>query len=128
MRVFRIAIPASRIDDSRAFYEHLLGMDVDDTVPSRLYFHCGGVIVALIDWTVEGRSGLQPTPDNIYLATDELDAVFERAEACRRAASCRRSNGDRGASAPSIASTPTATSSASSTTRPLFLGQGADWA
>ena len=79
MRVFRIAIPASSIDRSRAFYEHLLGIDVDDTVPSRLYFHCGDVIVALIDWTVEGRSDLQPTPDNIYLATDELDAVFERA-------------------------------------------------
>jgi predicted enzyme related to lactoylglutathione lyase len=79
VRVFRIAIPASRIDQSRAFYEHVLGIDVDDTVPSRLYFHCGDVIVALIDWTVEGRSDLQPTPDNIYLATDEIDAVFERA-------------------------------------------------
>jgi predicted enzyme related to lactoylglutathione lyase len=79
VRVFRIAIPASRIDQSRAFYEHLLGMDVDDTVPSRLYFHCGDVIVALIDWTVEGRANLQPTPDNVYLATNELDAVYERA-------------------------------------------------
>jgi predicted enzyme related to lactoylglutathione lyase len=81
MRVFRIAIPAARIEHSRAFYEHLLGMDVDDTVPSRLYFHCGDVIVALIDGTIEGRSDLQPTPDNIYLATEELDAVFERAQA-----------------------------------------------
>ena len=81
MRVFRIAIPASRIDHSRAFYEHLRGIDVDDTVPSRLYFPCGGVIVALIDWTVEGRSDPQPTPDNLYLATDELDTVFERAVA-----------------------------------------------
>jgi predicted enzyme related to lactoylglutathione lyase len=79
VRVFRIAIPASRIEVSRSFYEHVLGMDVDDTVPSRLYFHCGDVIVALIDWTVEGRSDLQPTPDNIYLATDELGAVFARA-------------------------------------------------
>ena len=81
MRVFRIAIPASRIDHSRAFYERVLGFDADDTVPSRLYFHCGDVIIALIDWTVEGRADLQPTPDNIYLATDELDAVYERAVA-----------------------------------------------
>ena len=81
MRVFRIAIPASAIDRSRAFYEHVLGLEVDDTVPSRLYFHCGDVIVALIDWSVEGRADLQPTPDNIYLATDDLDAVYERAEA-----------------------------------------------
>jgi len=80
VRVFRIAIPASQIDRSRAFYERVLGLDVDDTVPSRLYFHCGDVIIALIDWTLE-RSNLRPTPDNIYLATDELDAVYERAVA-----------------------------------------------
>jgi len=79
VRVFRIAIPASQIDRSRAFYEHVLALDADDTVPSRLYFHCGEVIVALIDWTVEGRADLKPTPDNIYLATDELDTVYERA-------------------------------------------------
>ena len=73
MRVFRIAIPASQIDASRAFYEQVLGIDVDATVPSRLYFHCGDVIVAVIDWTLE-HGDLQSTPDNIYLATDELDA------------------------------------------------------
>ena len=81
MRVFRIAIPASQIDRSRAFYEQVLGLDADDTVPSRLYFHCGDVIVALIDWTVEGRADLKPTPDNIYVATEELDTVYERAVA-----------------------------------------------
>jgi len=78
-RVFRIAIPASRIDVSCAFYETLLGTKVDDTVPSRLYFHCVDVIVALIDWTVEGRSDLLPTPDNISLSTQELDALYDRA-------------------------------------------------
>lgn len=81
IRVFRIAISASRIDASRAFYEALLGIQVDDTVPSRLYFHCGAVILALIDWTVEGRGDLRPTPDNIYLATADLDAVCARAVA-----------------------------------------------
>ena len=81
MRVFRIAVPASRIEVSRVFYERVLGLDVDDTVPSRLYFHCGDVIVALIDWTVEGRGPFHPTPDNLYVATGELDAVYERAVA-----------------------------------------------
>jgi len=80
VRVFRIAIPVSQIDASRAFYEQLLGIEVDDTVPSRLYFHCGDVIVAVIDWTLE-HGDLQSTPDNIYVATDELDAVYERAVA-----------------------------------------------
>jgi predicted enzyme related to lactoylglutathione lyase len=79
MRVFRIAVPASRIGVSRVFYESVLGLDADDTVPSRLYFHCGDVILALIDWTVDGRGPFQPTPDDLYLATGELDAVYERA-------------------------------------------------
>lgn len=83
MRVFRIAVPASRIEVSRVFYETVLGLDADDTVPSRLYFHCGEVIVALIDWSVEGRGPFHPTPDNLYLATGELDAVYERAIAAR---------------------------------------------
>ena len=38
----------------------------DDTVPSRLYFHCGGVILAVIDRGREGAEPFQPTPDNLY--------------------------------------------------------------
>ena len=76
--VFRIAIPAAQIDRSRTFYERVLGIAVDATVPSRLYFHCGPVIVALIDWSVEGRGELSPIPDNLYFATSDLDAVYER--------------------------------------------------
>ena len=79
MRVFRIAIPASRIERSRAFYEGVLALEADDTVPSRLYFHCGDVIMALIDWRTESRGSFRPTPDNLYFATDELDAVHTRA-------------------------------------------------
>jgi catechol 2,3-dioxygenase-like lactoylglutathione lyase family enzyme len=79
VRIFRIAIPVSGIDASRDFYETVLGIAVDDTVPSRLYFHCGDVILALIDWTVEGREDLHPTPDNVYFATSDLDALYERA-------------------------------------------------
>jgi predicted enzyme related to lactoylglutathione lyase len=81
VRVFRIAIPASRIDRSRTFYEKVLGLEADDTVPSRLYFHCGDVIVALIDWQVEGRGTFQATPDDLYFAADELDAILDRARA-----------------------------------------------
>ena len=81
MRVFRVAVPASQIDVSRAFYEHLLGVDADDTVPSRLYFHLGDVILAVIDWAVEDRGTVHPTLENLYLATDELGAVYERAVA-----------------------------------------------
>ena len=79
MRAFRLAVPASDLGRSRAFYEQVLGMDADDTVPSRLYFHCGDFIVALVDRSTTG--GVQPLPDHLYLSTGELDRVLERAEA-----------------------------------------------
>ena len=81
MRVFRIAIPASEIGRSRRFYETVLDVDADETVPSRLYFHCGDVIVAVIDWQIEPLGPFHPTPENLYFATAELDAVHERAAA-----------------------------------------------
>jgi predicted enzyme related to lactoylglutathione lyase len=81
MRVFRIAIPASEIGLSRRFYETVLGTEADDTVPSRVYFHCADVIVAVIDWKVEPLGAFHPTPENLYFATDELDAVHDRAGA-----------------------------------------------
>jgi uncharacterized glyoxalase superfamily protein PhnB len=39
------------------------------------------VIVAIIDWTVEGRGAFSPTVEDLYFAVDDLDAVFSRAEA-----------------------------------------------
>ena len=80
VRVFRIAIPASDIARSRRFYETLLGTDADDTVPSRIYFHCRDVILAVIDWQIEPLGPFQSTPEHLYFATDELDAVRQRAE------------------------------------------------
>jgi predicted enzyme related to lactoylglutathione lyase len=78
VRVFRIAVPASDIAESVAFYQRVLGIEPDDTVPSRVYFHCADVIVAVIDWSVEGRGEFHPTPENLYFATDEIDAVYDR--------------------------------------------------
>ena len=79
MRIFRIAIHASRIDAARAFYESVLGIPADDTVPSRIYFHCGEVILAVLDRRPEHGVPLRATADNVYLATGELDAVHARA-------------------------------------------------
>ena len=76
MRVFRIAVPASDVNRARAFYERLLAVAADDTVPTRIYFHCGEVIVAVVDWS--GRP-FEPAPDHLYFATGELDAVHARA-------------------------------------------------
>jgi predicted enzyme related to lactoylglutathione lyase len=127
VRVFRIAIPASQIETSRAFYEKLLGITADETVPTRLYFHCDEVIIALIDWNSEERRRFQPTPDNVYFATAELDAVYDRAVAAgativseiesrpwnERSFYCLDPDGNR------LCFVDEST---------LFLGRGADWA
>lgn len=82
MRAFRIAVPCTDLDRSRAFFEHVLDLEADDTVPSRLYFHCGGFIVALIDWAVENHgepTPVRPLPDHLYFATDDLETTMSRA-------------------------------------------------
>jgi catechol 2,3-dioxygenase-like lactoylglutathione lyase family enzyme len=125
VRAYRLALPASDLARSRAFYEEVLGMPADDTVPSRVYFHCDGFIVAVIDRSADGRS--LPLPDNLYFATGELDAVLSRAvEAGATATSpievrpwgersfyCRDPDGHQ-------------LCFVDDTT--LFLGQGAEWA
>jgi len=127
MRVFRIAVPASQIDRSREFYEIVLGVEADDTVPSRVYFHCGDVIVAVIDWAVEPLGPFRSTPENLYFATDDLDAAYQRAKEARarqlteierrpwgeRSFYCVDPDGNR------LCFVDDAT---------LFLGRGADWA
>lgn len=77
--MFRVALPTKDIAKGRTFYEELLGMQADETVPTRLYFHCGEVILALIDWSIEGRGDFSPMVENLYLAVDDLGAVEQRA-------------------------------------------------
>ena len=84
MRAFRIAIPASDLDRSRSFYEQVLGIAADETVPTRLYFHCDGFIVALVDREAEAHDDDPrdcPLPDNLYFATGDLDTALARAVA-----------------------------------------------
>jgi catechol 2,3-dioxygenase-like lactoylglutathione lyase family enzyme len=80
VRVFRIAIPVSDISLSRDFYARLLGVDADDTVPSRIYFHLGDVILAIIDWKVEPQGQFRPIPEHLYLSTEDVEAAYERAK------------------------------------------------
>lgn len=80
MKLFRVTIPTSDVTEARKFYEHVLGLEVDDTVPSRLYFHTGGAILVVVDWDVEGGDReFRPNPDDAYLATDGLEETFARA-------------------------------------------------
>jgi hypothetical protein len=48
---------------------------------SRHYFHCGPMILALVDVAKGIGETPQPTPDYIYFAVNNLEEIFERAKA-----------------------------------------------
>lgn len=126
MRLFRIAVPASDIDRSRAFYEQVLAMPADDTVPSRLYFHCDGVILVVVDWATERDGALHPIPDDLYVATGDLDDTYRRAVAAgaeMRAEIAEQPWGERSF----YCSDPDGNRLCFVDESTLFLGRGADW-
>ena len=50
--------------------------------PGRHYFDCGGVVLACYDPRADGDDrDAMPNPDHIYFAVDDLDSVYERAQA-----------------------------------------------
>ena len=81
-KLFRVALQVGDLEQASAFYARLLD-DPGIRIPrgSRHYFDCGGVILALVDVAKGAHEKPQPTPDYIYLAVDNLEEVFERAQA-----------------------------------------------
>ena len=80
-RLFRVILPVTDIDASAAFYSALLddaGMRVSG---GRHYFDCGGVVLALYSPRGDGDDRTpRPNWDHVYLAVNDLPAVFERAK------------------------------------------------
>lgn len=81
MRLFRVGVATADIDRGRRFYEQVLGIAADDTVPSRLYFHCGETILALIDRSGPDRGSFVPNSEHLYFAVDDVEATKSRAAA-----------------------------------------------
>ena len=81
--LYRIILQVDNLDKAEEFYGKLLG-DRGRRIPrgSRHYIECGPVILALVDVTGEGISGLEPKPlpDNIYFAVSNVEAVYQRAQ------------------------------------------------
>ena len=61
-----------------AFYRAVLGESGESVVPTRYYFNCGGVILAIVDPSEHGQR-FRPNPGNIYFAVSDLDAALARA-------------------------------------------------
>jgi uncharacterized glyoxalase superfamily protein PhnB len=81
-KLFRIALQIGDLDQAREFYSKLLD-DPGIPIPrgSRHYFHCGPMILALVDVAKGAGETPQPTPDYIYFAVNNLEEIFERAKA-----------------------------------------------
>jgi hypothetical protein len=78
-RIFRILIPAIDLSASRRFFEELLATPGREVAPGRVYFDCGSVILGILDYSsVPERERPKPT-EAIYLSTDRLSEVHERA-------------------------------------------------
>jgi predicted enzyme related to lactoylglutathione lyase len=104
-RLYRIILQVDNLDRAEEFYGKLLA-DRGRRIPrgSRHYIDCGPVILALVDVTGEGVSGLkpQPLPDYVYFAVDDIEAVHERA----RELDCLSTEDVHGASAGEIVKRP----------------------
>jgi uncharacterized glyoxalase superfamily protein PhnB len=62
-----------------AFYREVLGQQGESIVPTRYYFACGGVILAIVDPSEHGRA-FRPNPDLLYFSVPDLEATFDRAQ------------------------------------------------
>ena len=80
-RMFRIALQVGDLAAAGEFYSKLLD-DPGIPIPrgSRHYFNCGPMILALVDVAKGAGEQLQPTPDYIYFAVNNLEEVFARAK------------------------------------------------
>ncbi|HEV8669832.1 MAG TPA: VOC family protein, partial [Candidatus Limnocylindria bacterium] len=77
-RLYRVVVQVSDVDAAAAFYGALLGTPGRRIPGQRHYFDCGDVIFAVLDPS-PGESA-SPTPDFLYFAVDDLEAIHRRAE------------------------------------------------
>ena len=79
VRLFRVIVPVSSIEDAAAFYSAILDQPGKRVSPGRHYFGCGNVILACFDPVADGDSWkASPNPDHLYLAVDDLEVYFQR--------------------------------------------------
>jgi len=77
-RLYRIILPVSGLDTTRAFYERVLALTGEQVSVGRYYIDCGGTILALFDAKVEDGRDVPPNPEHVYFAVSDLDDVFRR--------------------------------------------------
>src|SRR3954453_12626235 len=87
VRLFRVILQVSDIEQAARFYAALLGEAGERVSRGRHYFDCGGTILACLDPRVDGEArDARPNPEHVYFAVEDLEAAFERA----KGAGCRK--------------------------------------
>lgn len=75
-QLFRVILQVSDIERASTFYATLLGVPARPVSNEHHYFDCGAVILVIVD---SGQSA-RPTPDYIYLAVEDIEHLYARAE------------------------------------------------
>jgi catechol 2,3-dioxygenase-like lactoylglutathione lyase family enzyme len=79
VRLFRVILPVSNIEDATVFYAAVLGQPGVRISPGRQYFGCGSTILACFDPRADGDPwDARPNPDHICLAVDNIDQYYRR--------------------------------------------------
>ncbi len=77
--LFRMILHVTDTSRAAGFYTQLLGTEGRAVAPTRHYFDCGPVILALVD--PGGGEAPKTNPDYVYFSVDDLEAVHARASA-----------------------------------------------
>jgi catechol 2,3-dioxygenase-like lactoylglutathione lyase family enzyme len=78
-KVFRVTLEVADLEHATRLYTELFGQEGQRHPGARHYFDCGGVTVAILDFS---QGGMLPTPGpkSLFFAVDDVDAIHERAE------------------------------------------------
>jgi uncharacterized glyoxalase superfamily protein PhnB len=81
-RLYRVILQVSDIEQAARFYSRIFGVAGQRVSKGRHYFDCGGTILACFDPRADGDGfDASPNPDHVYLAVDDLEEIFNRAQA-----------------------------------------------
>jgi tRNA (guanine37-N1)-methyltransferase len=80
--LFRVILPAADMAASVAYYAAVFGDPGERVSPGRHYFHCGRVVLAIVDPRGDQPDAhVRPNPDHVYFAVADVKAAYERARA-----------------------------------------------
>ncbi|WP_409250886.1 VOC family protein [Bacillus sp. SCS-153A] len=79
MKLYRIILPVSNIEEAVNFYRHVLGVEGQRVSPGRHYFDCEGTILACFDPMADGDEvEARCNPEHIYLSVANIHDVYSR--------------------------------------------------